>query len=99
MKILRRARENDLRDKVCKDALHIFGIRSLQLDLRHDAGWPDRLVLISGGRPAFMEFKRPGEVPRPLQIHRLETLIKLGYDACWVDNYADAMLYITKRLK
>ena len=32
------------------------------------AGVPDRIVLMPGGRIAFVEVKAPGEKPRPLSI-------------------------------
>jgi hypothetical protein len=92
---LRRPVENVLRDRVCKAALDRFGVISLQLNLQFDAGWPDRLFLIPGGRPMLLEFKRPGKQPEPLQNHRLETLVNLGYlesiDAGWCDNFEEAM--------
>jgi hypothetical protein len=93
--VLRRTPEVALRDKVCHDALWQLGVRSLQLNLHFDAGWPDRIFLIPGGLPLFMEFKRPGYVPRPLQYQRLETLVQLGYlesvDHGWTDSYTTAM--------
>src|SRR4051812_29947491 len=89
-RIIRGVRENVLRDRVCRDALEHYGVPSLQLNLQQNAGHPDRLFLVPGGRPLFMEFKRPGDRPRPLQLHRLETLVMLGYlpdvDAGWTDD-------------
>ena len=34
------------------------------------SGMPDRLVLLPGGRMAFVEVKAPGRAPRPLQEAR-----------------------------
>jgi hypothetical protein len=94
MVILRRSLENDLRDKVCYDALKHYGVRSLQINLRHDAGWPDRLFL-TPHTPVWQEFKRPGEQPRPLQLQRLAILVGLGYlqtvDDGWTSDYDIAM--------
>ena len=50
------------------------------------AGVPDRLLLFPGGRIAFAEVKAPGEKPRPLQIHRMEQLRKLGFRVYVVDS-------------
>ena len=50
------------------------------------AGVPDRLLLFPGGRLAFCEVKAPGEKPRPLQVHRLEQLRRLGFKVYVVDG-------------
>ena len=42
-------------------------------------GMPDRLVLISVGRLAFVEVKSYGERPRPLQEARHGMLRRLGF--------------------
>ena len=41
-------------------------------------GVPDRLVLLPGGKLAFVELKAPGKKMRPLQIHRAKQLTALG---------------------
>jgi len=45
-------------------------------------GWPDRLFLFDG-RAMFIEFKRPGEQPTPLQGARLNCLRASGVAAHW----------------
>lgn len=50
------------------------------------AGVPDRLVLMPEGRIAFVEVKRPGEKPRPLQISRINLLKRLGFMVFVLDN-------------
>ena len=42
------------------------------------AGWPDRIVLLPGGKVGFVELKAPGRKPRPLQVHRHRQLRNLG---------------------
>ena len=49
-------------------------------------GVPDRLLLFMGGRVAFAEVKAPGQKPRPLQVHRMEQLRKLGFRVFVVDD-------------
>lgn len=49
-------------------------------------GVPDRLVLMLGGRAAFVELKAPGKTMRPLQIKRREQLEALGFPVFCVDN-------------
>ena len=57
-------------------------------------GMPDRLVLMPGGRLAFVETKAPGKKPRPLQLHRHAQLRALGFDVFVVDKpEQEAMAY------
>lgn len=42
-------------------------------------GMPDRVVLLPHGKIGFVEVKRPGEKPRPLQTARHRLLRKLGF--------------------
>ena len=49
-------------------------------------GVPDRLLLFMGGRVAFAEVKAPGQKPRPLQVHRMEQLRRLGFKVYVVDD-------------
>ena len=49
-------------------------------------GVPDRLLLFTGGRAAFCEVKAPGQKPRPLQVHRMEQLRRLGFKAFVIDD-------------
>lgn len=52
-------------------------------------GWrgaPDRIVLLPGGRAVFVEFKVPGERPRPLQLRRHRELQALNFDVRVVDS-------------
>ena len=49
-------------------------------------GVPDRLLLFMGGKLAFAEIKAPGEKPRPLQVHRMEQLRRLGFRVYVIDG-------------
>lgn len=42
-------------------------------------GVPDRIVLLPGGKMAFVELKAPGKVPRALQEKRIGQLRQLGF--------------------
>ena len=42
-------------------------------------GMPDRVVLLPHGKIGFVEVKRAGEQPRPLQTARHKILRKLGF--------------------
>jgi hypothetical protein len=49
-------------------------------------GMPDRLVLLPLGRIGFVEVKRYGENPRPLQEARHGLLRRLGFKVYVVDS-------------
>jgi hypothetical protein len=56
-------------------------------------GWdgaPDRICLWEGGRIAFVEVKRPGAKPRPLQVRRAEQLRSLGFTVAVIDSPEEA---------
>lgn len=49
-------------------------------------GMPDRLVLLPYGKFAFVEVKRHGEKPRPLQESRHGLLRRLGFKVYILDD-------------
>lgn len=49
-------------------------------------GVPDRLVLLPGGKIAFVELKSPGKALRPLQVRRKRQLEQLGFSVYCVDS-------------
>lgn len=49
-------------------------------------GMPDRVILLPGGKIAFAELKAPGKKPRPLQLARHKTLMKLGFRVYIIDS-------------
>ena len=53
------------------------------------AGVPDRIILMPGCRIAFVEVKKPGEKPRPLQLSRHRLIRQLGFKVFVLDNTAD----------
>ncbi len=50
------------------------------------SGMPDRLLLLPGGRMAFVEVKAPGQKPRPLQLSRHKLLMRLGFHVFVLDD-------------
>lgn len=48
-------------------------------------GVPDRIVLMPGGRLAFVEVKTPGMTLRPLQVQRKRQLELLGFKVYVLD--------------
>ena len=49
-------------------------------------GVPDRLVLLPGGKLAFIELKAPGKALRPLQARRKSQLESLGFSVYCIDS-------------
>ena len=47
---------------------------------------PDRIILVSIGRIAFVEVKAPGEKPRPLQVMRINQIRRLGFKVYVLNN-------------
>ena len=47
---------------------------------------PDRIVLLPGGRMAFVEVKAPGKAPRHLQEARHRLLRQLGFKVYVLDD-------------
>lgn len=73
--------ERKLREEVTKS-----GGLCLKFTPASWSGAPDRLVLFPGGKIAFVELKRPGEEPRPLQKIRIRKLREMGFHAEVLDN-------------
>jgi hypothetical protein len=57
------------------------------------AGLPDVLV-IKGGRAAWMEVKRPGESPTRIQEHRMRELAAAGCPVAVVTSAGDAIEFL-----
>ena len=49
-------------------------------------GVPDRLILLPGGKVAFIELKAPGKTLRPLQVRRKRQLEALGFSVYCIDR-------------
>ena len=78
-------REKAIEQRLCTAVRKQGGI-ALKLVSPSCAGLPDRLVLLPGGRVAFVEVKAPGQTPRALQVRRHEQLRSLGFRVVVVDS-------------
>jgi hypothetical protein len=61
-------------------------------------GYPDRLFILPNGKTAFIEFKRPNEVPEPLQAVRIRELKALGHNCEVFDNDTRAITWLSAYL-
>jgi hypothetical protein len=55
------------------------------------AGFPDRLSVLPNGLHVWIEFKRLGEKPEPIQLYRMKTLRDSGALVGWTDDYTVAI--------
>ena len=78
MKQLERSVENAL-VRACK-------LADLMLIKMPGGALPDRLIVLSDERVAWVEVKRPGESPRPNQAAKIRKLRKKGQQVYVVDN-------------
>ncbi len=58
----------------------------LKLNVTGQVGWPDRMFLLPGKKTLFIEFKRPDEPVRKIQVYRGNKLAEYGFDYTVVDN-------------
>lgn len=75
------------------------GIPAIKLNLQGNRGWPDRLFLFPYNRMFFIEFKRQGEEPTPLQVNRHKFLKKWGYDVEVHESAETAIRSLEARLE
>ena len=77
-------REKTLERKLAETVKAMGGI-ALKFVSPGFAGMPDRLVLLPVGKCGFVEVKRRGEKPRPLQEARHGMLKRLGFKVYVLD--------------
>lgn len=63
-----------------------FGHLAFKLNNRSDTGWTDRLFVTVPGIHYYIEFKRLGEDPEPLQRYRIGQLIANSCSVFVVDS-------------
>jgi hypothetical protein len=77
--------EVDIELAVCRYA-EAFGAVALKLNVQGRRGWPDRMILFPKGQLLFIEFKRPGEKPAPIQKEVHAQLRRFGFDIAVIDS-------------
>ena len=78
-------REKTIENKLVQAVKGVEGI-ALKLVSPGFDGMPDRLVLLPGGKLAFVEVKAAGCKPRPLQESRHGMLRRLGFKVYVLDS-------------
>lgn len=77
--------EKDIEKQLVNETKRMRGL-ALKFTSPGFVGVPDRLLLLPGGKLAFVEVKRAGEKPRPIQISRHKLLRKLGFKVYVLDS-------------
>jgi hypothetical protein len=78
-------KERDVEKKLIKSIEQAGGL-CLKFVSPGNAGVPDRIVLLPGGKIRFVEVKAPGKKPTRLQEWWIARLQALGFEAEWVDH-------------
>lgn len=78
-------REKEIEKRLVKHTKDLGGL-ALKIVSPGFDGMPDRLVLISNGKIAFVEVKAPGKILRPLQEKRKRQLEALGFLVFCLDD-------------
>lgn len=78
--------EKTLEKYLCQKVKSLGG---MCIKLTGEVGIPDRLVILPGGRYIFVELKREGEKPRPIQDYRIQQLMYLGCSVLIIDSLED----------
>jgi hypothetical protein len=78
-------REKDIESHLQKKVKAIGGI-AYKFESPGNAGVPDRLVLLPGGRIVFIELKAPGKKPTVLQTKQQNRIRALGNDVRVIDS-------------
>lgn len=73
-------------EKALVDAIKKAGGIAPKFTSPGTAGMPDRLIILPKGRIAFVELKRPGQKPRPLQTRQMDRLTQLGCMVRTIDH-------------
>lgn len=78
-------RESAIENKLTKAVKKMGGL-PLKFISPSLVGLPDRLLLMPGGKIAFIELKASGQAMRPLQMKRKRQLEALGFPVYCIDD-------------
>jgi hypothetical protein len=62
------------------------GYYVLKLSVTNKPGIPDLIAIPKNSDVKFIEVKRPGQKPRPLQVYRIKELKDHGVSANWFNG-------------
>ncbi len=87
--------ERDLENAAVRYAHQDLGFMSRKMNGLGFRAWPDRLFSWPrGNRQEFVEFKKPGEEPTPLQLKLHRMLRERGCVVHVIDNWVDFYAFV-----
>jgi hypothetical protein len=89
--------EKDIEAAVCKYARE-RGCLVYKFTSPSQRAVPDRLFVLPYGGMVFLEFKRPGQKPTPLQQRELLKLQDQGVRAAWCDSIQQGKHWLNNRI-
>ncbi|GMA48644.1 nuclease [Alicyclobacillus contaminans] len=89
-------RERDI-ETYLREQVKAAGGRAYKFVSPGNAGVPDRLVLLPGGRAVFVELKAPGRRPTPLQLAQHKKIAALGFEVAVIDSKAGVDEFIRQQ--
>lgn len=92
------ARERDV-EKYLREKVKKLGGIAYKFESPGNAGVPDRLILLPGGRLHFVELKAPGKKPTPLQMSQHRKIQKVGFEVHVLDSKGAVDDFIAKEAK
>lgn len=91
--------ESAIEKKAVKQLEKKFKAKTFKMNPRGERGWPDRLVLLPNEVKVLIEFKRPGEELRPLQVIRKRELEALGHRVYVCESVEEAVAVCEKEIR
>ena len=91
-------KEKELERKLIKAVKAMGGICLKFTSLGFD-GMPDRILLLPHGKLAFVEVKRHGKLPTPLQLSRHGKLREFGFKVYVLDSIDGIQQIVTEVIK
>lgn len=91
--------ERDVADWWEKQIPHGRDCSHIKIVIWGRAGWPDHIFIGTNGRLKWVEFKKPGEEPEPLQAYIHKLLRALGQDVEVFDNKEAACESLARMLQ
>lgn len=88
-------RERDIEQYLREQVKKIGGL-AYKFESPGNAGVPDRLVLLPGGKIHFVELKAPGKKPTALQLAQHRRFEKLGFTVLVIDSKEGVGEFIAK---